>query len=64
MHWNPNLPVIVETDVSDCKGTSRVMLSKFWGSDLLVAQWQIVYCIPIVPELLLFVSYSAMPSNL
>jgi len=22
-----------------CKGTSRVMLSKFWGSDLLVAQW-------------------------
>ena len=29
MHWNPNLPVIVETDVSDCKGTSRVMLSKF-----------------------------------
>jgi len=47
-----------------CKGTSRVMLSKFWGSDLLVAQWQIVYCIPIVPELLLFVSCGVMPSKL
>ena len=27
------------------------MLSKFWGSDLLVAQWQIVYRIPTIPNL-------------
>jgi len=33
-----------------CKGTSRVTLSKFWGSDLLMAQRQIVYCVPIVPD--------------
>jgi len=29
----------------------RVMLSKFWGSDLLVAQWQIMYHISTIPNL-------------
>ena len=54
--------IIMECD--RCKGTSRVVLSKFWGSVLLVAQWQIVYCTPTVPESSLSVSCSAMPSNL
>jgi len=38
-----------QTD-GQCKGTSRVTLSKFWGPDLLMAQWQIVYRVPIVPN--------------
>ena len=29
-----------------CKGTSRVVLSQYWGSVLLVAQWQYVYALP------------------
>ena len=33
-----------------CKGTSRVTLSKFCGSDLLMAQRQIMYCVPIIPD--------------
>ena len=33
-----------------CKGTSKVVLSEFWGSVLLMAQWQIVYRTPIVPD--------------
>jgi len=33
-----------------CKRTSRVVLSKFWGSVLLVAQWQIMYCTPTIPN--------------
>jgi len=33
-----------------CKGTSRVMLSKFWGSVLLMAQWQIVYRTLTIPD--------------
>ena len=35
---------------SRCKGTSRVVLSKFWGSILLMAQWQIMYCTPIISD--------------
>jgi len=35
--------------VANCKGTSREVLSKFWESVLLVAQWQIVYRTPTVP---------------
>ena len=38
------------TNLPTCKGTSRVVLSEFWGSVLLMAQWQIVYCTPIVPD--------------
>jgi len=30
----------------NCKGTSRVTLSHYWGSVLLVAQWQYVYAFP------------------
>ena len=33
-----------------CKRTSRVVLSEFWGSVLLMAQWQIIYCTPIIPD--------------
>ena len=33
-----------------CKGTSRVVLSEFWESVLLMAQWQIVYHTPIIPD--------------
>jgi len=60
-------PFEIESQVGPstyCKGTSRVVLSKFWGSVLSVAQWQIMYCTPTISESSLSVSCSAMPSNL
>jgi len=47
-----------------CKRTSRVVLSKFWGSVQLVAQWQIMYHTPTIPESSLSASYSTMSFNL
>jgi len=44
--YHSNLSVYPEW----CKGTSRIMLSKFWGSVLLMAQWQIMYRTPIVSD--------------
>jgi len=114
MHWNPNLPVIVKTDVSDhtlaaiisthtgedihpitfysrafsftelnydihdkellivfetfkkwhhyCKGTSRVMLSKLWGSESINGPLTDCVLHFYCSLLLLSVSCSTMPS--
>jgi len=62
-HTNPNSdPVYGISNHPDYKRTSRVVLSKFWESVLLVAQWQIMYHTPTIPESSLSVSCSGNPS--
>jgi len=49
--WNWTLALLHEQLVGRwCKGMSRVVLSEFWGSVLLMAQWQIMYRTPIIPD--------------
>jgi len=43
--WTKMLLLFNTTELT-CKGTSRVVLSRYWGSVLLVALWQYVYAFP------------------